>query len=100
MAFRGCGRGGNGISPLILIVINFCRVDRDCFLHSRTRGGKNYAKFADATASHLHALCGSVEKNADSLVKKMTLCAQVGGGGGGGGSKILAGNSPAGPPRK
>ena len=30
------------------------------------------------------ALCGSVEKNADSLVKGMTLCAQVGGGRGGG----------------
>ena len=29
------------------------------------------------------ALCGSVEKNADSLVKGMTLCAQVGEGGGG-----------------
>jgi hypothetical protein len=26
------------------------------------------------------ALCGSVEKNTDSLVKRMTLCAQVGGG--------------------
>jgi hypothetical protein len=59
-------------------------------------------------------LCGSVDKNADSLVKGMTLCAQVGRGRGGGKrswskslppvsdifavSKILVGNSPAGPP--
>jgi len=32
----------------------------------------------------LRALCGSVEKKTDSLVKRMTLCAQVGGGGEGG----------------
>ena len=75
------------------------------------------------------ALCSSIEKNTDSLVKGMTLCAQGGGEGRGGKvmveiavprqsvvglffvvvaqrifsdifavSKILAGNSPAGPP--
>jgi hypothetical protein len=80
----------------------------------------------------LRALCHSVEKNTDSLVKGMILFAQGGGGGGGkrswskafplvspwsacflmlfarsifsdiiiifAGSKLLTGNSPAGPP--
>jgi hypothetical protein len=40
------------------------------------------------------ALCGSVEKNTDSLVKRMTLCAQVGGGGGEGGKGRDRNRSP------
>ena len=62
------------------------------FVTHEHHGGKNYAIFADAAASHPACIMSSIEKNADSLVKGMIFFDQKGGGRGGGNrswSKLL-----------
>ena len=52
MACRGGGQGGNSVLPLILIVIYYVVWSVNVFVTHEHRGAKNYANFADATASH------------------------------------------------
>ena len=52
MACRGSGQGGNSVLPLILIVIYYVVWSVIVFVTHEHQGAKNYANFADATASH------------------------------------------------
>jgi hypothetical protein len=72
-----------------------CSMVHECFCHLRTPAGKIYANFDMPPHRTPCALCGSIEKNMDSLVKGMILFDQGGRGRGGGGEgrggKVMVG---------
>jgi hypothetical protein len=68
MACHGGGRGGNGVSLLILIVIHIVGWFVSVFVTHKHRGGQQLCQFWLPHRTPC-ALCGGVEENTDSLVK-------------------------------